>query len=222
MKNWYRDYWAQTWYKNTFLVRRPGQIAQAIGNDHEWNNLHDSGCNFTCLAMIVGIDPARLASELSSRQFFFADSSLPATYLTGKTGGLVWDRNAPHGGLKSIALENIWHPQLKRRASIKVGFVRKASTTRYEEGRRLTTAIHASGHHVVCGPRTHSHLVAGTVGDEFFVWDPDDSADGTSVEDNLGGKFTLGKLFHEYAEERIEFWAYQCDVALPNGNPPDT
>lgn len=210
MISWYKDYWAQTWYKNTFLVRRPNQIAQVIDHDHEWNNIYDSGCNFSCLAMMVGIDPARLASELSSHNYFFADSSLPATYLAGKSGGLVWDQNAPHRGLKAIKLKNIWHPRRQRRVTIALRYVKTSTSRSYEEGRKLVAAIRDGGRHVICGPKDHSHLVAGTVDGDFFVWDPDDSE--TSVERNLAGEFTLRELFHECEGEPIEFWEYQVDV----------
>lgn len=211
MANWYKEYWAQTWYKNTFLVRRANQIAQATeSEDKEWNNIYGSGCNFTCLAMMVGIDPARLASELSSHDFFFADSELPAKYLVGKSGGLVWDRNAPHRGLKSITLRNVWHSRLGRRVTISIRYIKNSSASNYEEGKELVVAIHGQGRHVICGPEEHSHLVAGKIGGDFFVWDPDDSE--TKVEAILAGKFTLRKLFHVYKGKPIEFWEYQVKV----------
>jgi hypothetical protein len=207
MKRWYSEYWAQTWYRNTFLVKRLGQIAKAIGHDHEWNNLKDSGCNFTCLAMIVGIDPARLASVLSSQPFFFADRLLPAKDLTGKTGGLVWDQNAPHGGRKQIVIKNIWHSRLDRRTSITVTFKGISKAQTYNEGKKLVDAMHARGRHIICGPKEHSHLVAGTIGGEFYVWDPDESE--RPVEENLSGRVTLRQLFDDYPGQPIEFWEYQ-------------
>lgn len=216
MKKWYTEYWAQTWYKNTFLVRRPDQIAQAIGHDREWNNVYDSGCNFTCLAMIVGIDPARLASELSSHGYFFADAQLPAKHLTGKTAGLVWDQNAPHIRLNSIVLKDIWHSHLNKRVSIAVRFLKKTSITSYLEGKRWVAAVHTKGQHVICGPEDHSHLVAGTIGEAFFLWDPDDSC--RSVEENLEGKITLRRLFDECPSQPIEFWGYQLHLST-RGTP---
>ena len=63
MEKWYDQYWAQNWYKNTYLVNKAEQITQAVNPPCEWNNIHDSGCNFTCLAMIVGVDPAYLTSD---------------------------------------------------------------------------------------------------------------------------------------------------------------
>ena len=69
MHLFYPRYHAQSFYRNTFLVDKPQQIARAEKSDREWNNLAESGCHFTCLAMIAGVDPALLAlpSEASAR-----------------------------------------------------------------------------------------------------------------------------------------------------------
>ena len=61
MHLFYPRYHAQSFYRNTFLVDKPQQIARAEKSDREWNNLAESGCHFTCLAMIAGVDPATLA-----------------------------------------------------------------------------------------------------------------------------------------------------------------
>ena len=61
MHLFYPRYHAQSFYRNTFLVNRPQEIARAEKSDREWNNLAESGCHFTCLAMIAGVDPATLA-----------------------------------------------------------------------------------------------------------------------------------------------------------------
>jgi len=210
LQNWYHEYWAQTWYKNTFLVSHPKQIARTKGKEREWNNLFDAGCNFACLAMIVGIDPARLASLLSAENYFQSDSDLPAKRIGGKHGGLVWDQNAPNAEMTSIALRQVWHPKLGRRVSIAIGFVQCHATRSLADGERLVAEMHRRGRHVVCGPEAHSHLVAGTAGSDFFVWDPDDTE--KSVEENLGGRVTLDRLFAENPTEPIEFWEYQVDV----------
>lgn len=208
MNEWYEEYWAQTWYGNTFLVRRPDQIAQAIKSNREWNNLSDSGCHFTCLAMIVGIDPARLASTLSSDKYFFADRSLPAKQVTGKTGGLVWDQNEPHSRQKSIVLKGIWHSRLRRSTSITIRFINKTSTKNYVEAKKLVAALHEKGRHVICGPEDHSLLIAGTIGDDFFVWDPDHA--NIPVKKILEGRITLRKMFSEfYKDQPIEIWEYE-------------
>ena len=61
MHLFYPRYHAQSFYRNTFLVDKPQQIARAEKSDREWNNLAESGCHFTCLAMIAGVVPALLA-----------------------------------------------------------------------------------------------------------------------------------------------------------------
>ena len=64
---------------------------------------------------------------------------------------------------------------------------------------------------MICGPEGHSLLVAGTIGDDFFVWDPDDSA--TPVKKILEGRVTLRKMFSElYKDQPIEFLEYQRDL----------
>lgn len=207
LTRWYEEYWAQTWYKNTFLVQYPHQIAKAKGKHGDWNNIYDSGCNFTCLAMIVGIDPARLASLLSSQTYFLEDRNLPAKYLSDTKGGLVWDRNAPEEELPSVVLNDVWHPRLQRRTSIAIDFVQTFSTRSYAEGKRLVAMLRGRGSHIICGPEEHSHLVAGNVGASVYVWDPDDTQ--RSVEDNLAGCVTLRRLFEENRIEPIEFWEYR-------------
>ena len=99
MKNWYERYESQCWYENTFLVNDFRQIARVIEKDREWNNIKDSGCNFTCIAMILGINPAQLASEIRKQDpsFFQADRTLKTKKLNGDGGFLVWDKNAPNG-----------------------------------------------------------------------------------------------------------------------------
>lgn len=211
MDSWYPSYFSQTWYVNTFLVRRANQIAQAVAGDREWNNICDSGCNFTCLAMILGVDPARLASELRNQNYFYADAGLPAKRLDGTRGGLVWDQNAPHKGLRSVSINNFWHSSLMRRVSLTLSFLDVSSTDDYEKGCDLVSAIRARGNHVVCGSQEHSQLVAGeTTGGGYFLWDPDGSE--MTVEENLAGDFTLQKLFSDNPGTQIEFWEYSCVV----------
>lgn len=208
--NWYPEYFAQTWYKNTFLVQDPNQIARTTGPESEWNNIFDSGCNFVCLAMILGIDPARLASELAKQSYFREDADLPARTLRGKPCDLVWDQNVPNEEVRSIQLTNFWHSGLMRRVSVTISLVEVHTSKSYAEGRRIASKLHRRKRHVVCGPEAHSHLLAGTGPDGYFVWDPDDTQ--RSVEENLGGQVTLRRLFHENKSEPIEFWEYQADL----------
>ena len=209
MEQWYSEYWAQTWYKNTFLVRKPSQIGQVIDGDREWNNLYDSGCHFTCLAMIIGVDPARLASELSSQNYFYSDATLQTKFLTGKQGGLVWDQNAPNGRLKTIVIDNFWHSKLGRRTRIILSFQGKEITRNVAEGEAIIKAARKNGFHVVVGPWEHSNLVAGMIDGDYYVWDPDDTE--RSVEDFLQGKIRLGNVFEYYKGKAIEFWKYRLN-----------
>ena len=215
MEQWYGEYFSQTWYKNTFLVRKPSQIGRVVDGDREWNNIYDSGCNFTCLAMIIGVDPARLASALSSEIYFFSDATLRTKFLTGKYGGLVWDQNAPNGRLKTIVIDNFWHPRLKRRARITLSFQRIEIARSVSEGEAIVKDARKDGFHVIAGPREHSHLVAGMVDGEYYIWDPDDTE--RPLEDYLQGKMRLSDIFDHYKDQRIEFWKYRLDlICLPH------
>ncbi|MBI5583937.1 MAG: hypothetical protein HY892_08950 [Deltaproteobacteria bacterium] len=208
---WYGEYWGQTWYKNSFLVRRPEQIAQARGHDREWNNIHDSGCNFTCLAMMVGVDPARLSSAMAALSFFFSDRTIPARYLTGRTGGLVWDQNEPYSRIKKVVMDNFWHSKLGRRTKITIQFKGETTTADYPKGKQVVIDARGKGHHIICGSEEHSYLVAGSKGEDFFLWDPDDSK--MPIEEILAGRVTLRHLFEEYAGEQIEFLKYRIDIS---------
>jgi hypothetical protein len=210
MEQWYGEYFSQTWYKNTFLVRKPSQIGRVIDGDREWNNIYDSGCNFTCLAMIIGVDPARLASVLSSERYFFSDATLRTKCLTGKYSGLVWDQNAPNGRLKTITISDFWHSKLDRRVEISLGFDSKEITMKVSEGVAIIKAARKDGFDVIAGPREHSHLVAGVIGDEYYIWDPDDTE--RPLEDFLRGKMRLRDFFDYYKGEPIEFWKYRLDL----------
>ena len=208
----YRDYYAQTWYRNTFLVRRPTQIGRADAGDREWNNLHDSGCAFTCIAMIVGVDPARLASALSKQSFFYADADLPATMLTGVKGGLVWDANAPHAGMRKVTLPHFWHPHFNQRVNAVIRYKGCKSTRWHSTALRIVKKARQHGLHIVFGPYDHAHLIAGRCDRDFLVWDPDDEA--LSVEDNLAGNYRLKDIFEENPNEPIEFCFYALDTVL--------
>ena len=215
MEQWYREYFAQTWYKNSFLIRKPSQIGQVIDGDREWNNIYDSGCNFTCLAMIIGVDPARLASELSSEKYFFSDATLRTKFLTGKYGGLVWDQNAPNERLKTIIIDDFWHPKLDRRTRISLIFDSRDITMKVSEGVGIVKAARKDGFHVIVGPREHSHLVAGIVDGEYYIWDPDDTE--RPLEDFLRGKMRLGHIFDYYKGKAIEFWKYRLNLVSVHG-----
>ena len=211
MRRWYPQYWAQTWYRNTYLVRHPRDIGRATGHDREWNNICDSGCNFTCLAMVVGIDPAHLASALRDKKVFCADRLLPADYLCGRSGGLVWDRNAPNRPGQSISTPKLWHHAKNQAVSVTITLVDIDQTNQLDKGNRIVKAARREKLHVICGPEEHSHLVAGTRNGEFFIWDPDDSE--RQLADILCGNITLRCVFDDYPEQVIEFWKYRVTFA---------
>lgn len=210
IQQYYVEYFSQAWYVNTFLVRKPEQIGQSIRGERDWNNIHDSGCNFVCLAMMVGVDPARMASILAAKRYFFADTSLPAVTVGGKYGGLVWDMNGPSEESQSVVLENIWHSHLRRRETITITLDSITETDEHKIGKEIIARARRLGLHVICGPEEHSHLVAGRISDDYYVWDPDDTV--VSVEDNLRGKIRLKKLFDDNLPGTLEFWLYRVDV----------
>jgi hypothetical protein len=210
IERWYEEYWAQSWYRNTYLVRRPRQIARQVANERDWNNVYDSGCNFTCLAMILGLDPARLASELGRQRFFLGDREAMARDLCGRLVPLVWDQNEPLMRFRTIRLRRLWMPRLGRRVTLTLRHVGQELTFDYAEGMRIVRAARRRGHHVIAGAWDHSHLVAGRAGGDFYLWDPDDTS--VSVEDSLAGRLKLRDLFDFYAgDEPIEFWCYAVE-----------
>lgn len=211
MINWYNAFYSQCWYRNTFMVNLKYEkkkktnieeikrISYHDGNNQSWNNIEDSGCNFTCLAMIIGIDPARLATLLGEQYFFGPDENYESRYLCGETGYFVWDRNAPEIG-DSIILKNIWIHGEKEIADVKISIVEEKSG---KSGLRKLGSIkkyiekhHEKGNHIVIGPSEHSLLVAGSVKDSYFLWDPD-TARGNSITDSLAGRLTLEKVIKQ-------------------------
>ena len=210
MERWYFEYWAQTWYRNTFLVRWPGQIGREIGKPRDWNNVHDSGCNFVCVAMILGIEPARLASHLSRRRYFAADRGSRGLTLAGRVGGLVWDQNRPHESDRTMRVAGVWDTRRGRRVTFTLRFVAAETAREHAEGVRIVARARQRGEHVICGPQEHAHLVAGRRGRDFYVWDPDETT--IAVEDSLAGRFGLRRLFALNASEPIEFWRYELTV----------
>lgn len=211
MKNWYQNYWSQAWYKRSYLVNAHEEIGRATVNDKEWNNIDESGCNFTCLAMIVGIDPAYLTTTLLGKDFFLPDASLPATYLNRSKGGLVWDRNRPCKPGASVTTNPFWHPGRQQRVEATISFHGIVTKTRdLAEARRAIESIRAAGRHVIFGPTSHSHLVAGVAHDDYFVWDPDDEDQDWSGKCIPKGELSLADVFAAYPDRRMkfEFWDY--------------
>ena len=220
---WYHEFWAQNWYKNTFLVHDPVDIARAIRGDKEWNNIHDSGCHFTCLAMIIGLDPARLASELSSNEeadYFCEDTDIKAIDLGSNRTNLVWDQNKPNTKAKPIKLKNIWltsskdSKPIRARGDVTLKYIGFTKTKKYDKAVDTVKRIEKEGHHIICGPSDHSILIAGEKGDDYFLWDPDISCDEVgNVQKAMNGSYTLRQLFEDNKSQgAIEFWEYKLEI----------
>jgi hypothetical protein len=206
---WYDEYWAQSWYRNTYLVNRPQQIAREIRGERDWNDIYDAGCNFVCVSTILGIDPARLAAELAVQRFFKPDRGNDARDIAGRIVPLVWDQSEPSVRVKRITVRHVWLPKIKRRATLTLRFVAEELTFDHRDGQRIVAAAHRRGEHVIAGARDHSHLVAGRTKDDFYLWDPDDTS--VAVEDSLAGRLTLRSLFNFYVDQPIEFWRYTLE-----------
>ena len=203
----YEEYFSQKWYTNTFLVRSPHQIARVVDGAREWNNINDSGCNFVCLAMIVGMDPARLASILARRRYFYAEAGTVAKRLNGSTGRLIADDNAPNAARPIVSLGKCWVSLWRRPVTITLALVGIESNVEYEAARQLVTRARRDGLHVICGPSHHALLVAGQIGRDCYLWDPDASS--RSLDRHLAGAYRLQQLFVK--GEAIEFWLYRAE-----------
>jgi hypothetical protein len=208
MKKWYKRYESQCWYRNTFLVNRFRDIAKTIKGG-EWNNIKDSGCHFVCLSMIIGINPAYMASELVNKQFFKSDRSLEAKKLSGCEGKLVYDQEAPSKPSHKVLLRSIWHPD-EGKVDIKISFIAKEKASNRTDAAEIIKEASDNNQHIICGYDDHSRLVAGIKNRNYFLWDPDLTA--TELQRNINGEYTIKWFFHEYAKDKnyknksAEFW----------------
>ena len=114
--NWYDEtsYQSQNWYSSTFLVHHFKDISRATGSNKEWNNIKDSGCHFTCISMILGINPAYLASILRSsrKHYFLSDKTIPSKKINSdEDTHLVWDKNRPSEVDEKIIANNVYIPK---------------------------------------------------------------------------------------------------------------
>lgn len=221
VERWYPYYFSQGWYRNTFLIprlRQSGTSTEAhlpIGcrwdkeyEEHHWNTVEDCGCNFVCLAMIIGVDPAYLASALSAKDFFQAD---------GKFGNLPWDGNRPEVG-QPIKLRNLWLPELRQSCNVtlsrvSVGKRRISSAASAERGRSNIKRGTEEGLHAVCGAIGHSALVAGRATADYFLFDPDLEA-GRSPRKMWVGRHLFGDMCGNAIEEktRVGFFFYELKI----------
>ncbi len=200
----YRRYFAQSFYRNTFLVDRPQQIARAEKSDREWNNVAESGCHFTCLAMIAGVDPATLADAAIRKGYYAPDKELPARALDGSRGPLVWDQNVPAKRGHAFTFAKVWHPD--RRALVDIEFIcrRWKDHLPLKEAIRLAHAAIVEGRHVVSGSFEHSVLIAGLSADGPLVWDPDAERGSGAARRRLRAMVEGGLALRAWAErERV-------------------
>ncbi|MEY8200111.1 MAG: hypothetical protein RPS47_12780 [Colwellia sp.] len=209
---WYDRYESQCWYKNTYLVQEPNQISQVIKGDKEWNNIYGSGCNFVCLSMILGVNPAYLSSALMEKNGYFEeDKRLKSKNLKNNSTLLVWDQNKPNKHLKEVTLKKIHHP-VKGVSDVTIKFEKVEFENDIVKAKILIAKHKSDGKHIICGHEDHSRLVAGTNKGEYFLWDPD--LDSTDLEKNLAGDHSLEWFYElyskedEYINKKAQYWIY--------------
>ncbi|RYU62724.1 hypothetical protein ERW51_18715, partial [Aliivibrio finisterrensis] len=194
MKNWYQMFQSQTWFRNTYLVNNHYDV-------REKNNIYNSGCHFTCLSMMLNVNAAFLASELSKKYYFEKDEQ-----------GLVWDRNKPSEVGDCISIPFIVTPQGVMK-DIKVTLIEKVSISSVNKAEIYINDKHNENLHLICGNASHSLLVAGIKDKSFFVWDPDTSwlyDEIVLINQNINGENTIAWLYEQYGkDESIEFWAFE-------------
>ncbi len=178
---WYPsgNYKSQAWYRNTFLVQRFSQIARVVSGSASpgWNNLSDSGCHFTCLAMIIGCDPAQLASAVSAIRpdYFRPDKTQTAARLNdGKLIPFVWDMNKPNITNRPVTVPQLW---IARQGFVDVTMVLRDvfKVVQYSEVMETFASLRKRRLHIICGEETHSLLVSGGRKGSYVVWEPDSS-----------------------------------------------
>lgn len=178
---WYPsgNYRSQTWYRNTFLVKSFSQIARVVsGSDNKgWNNIYDSGCHFTCLSIIIGCDPACLASALSTGrpEYFRPDPSQMAARLNDKKViPFTWDMNKPHTVDRPLTIPHLW---IGRMGFVDVTVVLKevCKVLSYNTVVEEFAALRKKRLHIICGEAAHSLLIAGCEQGSYRLWEPDAS-----------------------------------------------
>ena len=200
MHLFYPRYHAQSFYRNTFLVNRPQEIARAEKSDREWNNLAESGCHFTCLAMIAGVDPATLADAAIKKGYYQPDKDLPARALDGKRGPLVWDQNVPARKGDAFTFPKVWHAGKGRLVDLQFTCRRWDDYVSLKAATRLIHDAILQGRHVVSGSFEHSVLIAGLSDDGPLVWDPDVERDSGAARRWLQAMVEGGLSLRAWAE----------------------
>lgn len=217
MNSWYDKYESQCWYKNTFLVSEFHQISKVDVKDGEWNNIEGSGCHFVCLSMMIGINPAYLASKLKCSNYFKLDRSLKSKKLDGTSSFLVWDKNEPSKKNPVVEIKNVYHP-VKGVVDITIRFLEIIKTNDINETNVLIEKNKFKGNHVICGYGDHSRLVAGKDNDNYYLWDPDLSE--TEIQKNILGEYDLRWFYNlysndgDFSNEVAEYWVYAVEFSL--------
>lgn len=199
MENWYGKYESQCWYKNTFLVNKPSEIEV---RKKENNSVYCAGCHFTCVAMILGVNPGMLATAYANAKIFKKDES-----------GLVWDLNAPFNVNDKVVLSD--DPSVSGEIAGKtIVLVGKAFAENIDSAIEIISSARKNSDHIICGYTDHSRLVAGVnEHGNYFVWDPDLVY--TDYYKNLSGEYDMHWLFNEEIKpslsyrEPMEFWIYR-------------
>ena len=228
---WYKEYYCQSWYPQTYVVNNILEIVRykEKENDKEIveNSIKHCGCHLTCYAMMVNIDPARLAGacsmskkkkglgqfKKSKKDEFDVKSWVvtkePKTRLDIKkpvkiTWHMPWSFSVPiqviDNGRKHRKMHTCEY-------SFMISHDHASKPKNFLDLKDLNTFIrkHKSKNTaIIVGPVDHSLLVAGTnrQGD-YFVWDPDieDFQDEyMTVEQMLNGQYTLQKMIENYQE----------------------
>ncbi len=212
----YPRFFAQSFYRNTFLVDRPQQIARAEKSDREWNNLAESGCHFTCMAMIAGVDPATLADAAIKKGYYAPDKDLPARALDGARGPLVWDQNVPAKKGQSFVFPRVWHAERGRLVDLEFTCRRWDDYLPLKDATRLAHQAIVEGRHVVTGSFTHSVLVAGLSADGPLIWDPDVERRGRTERRRLQEMVEGGLPLRTWAErEKVrKFTIVEYELSL--------
>ena len=201
---WYKKhhYQSQNWYSSTFLVHYFKDISKVDRRKGEWNNIEESGCHFVCLSMMLGVNPAYLASKLreNRKHYFLSDSSLSAKRLnSGENTKLVWDRNYPSSEGEYIEVKNIYLPS---RGFCNVSLELKNYKQTHELHTTTDSILKAKkkGLHIICGSADHSLIIVGSRNkNNFLFWDPDTSEMNVKeVHQMIDEGLKLTKVVNEY------------------------
>ena len=228
---WYKEYYCQSWYPQTYVVNKTTEISRYKENRNEKdvaeNTIKNCGCHLTCYAMMVNIDPARLAGacSLSKRlkgsgrfrrskkdefqiKSWFVTEGLQTSLKTQKPEAVTWQMPWSF----SVPIQVIDNSGKHRRMgnceySFMVTHDHASKQKSFLDLKDLNTFIrkHKSKNTaIIVGPKDHSLLVAGTnCQGEHFVWDPDIEdfqGDFMTVEQMLNGQYTLQKMIKNYQE----------------------